>query len=207
LLGRKALVCEGLTELGLCIALDNWWAVDQGRDSFSLLGLVLVYGEGASSAARARDLASLGYQVAILGDSDTPLHPGTPELKTRGVEVVLWDGGVAIEARAALDLPWSGVLELLRYVADERGEAPVRQAIGSKTGPATRIPEARFESWPDSPVLRKAIGSAAKSGKWLKSREGGVRLGEITVRHITSIAESDLAAKLAQVREWADRDV
>jgi hypothetical protein len=206
LLGRRVLVCEGLTELGFCAALDDWWAGRERRDSFSLLGVVRVHGDGAASAVRARDLASLGYRVALLGDSDTPFHPGAPELQALGIEVILWQGGVAIEKRAALDLPWSAVLEVVRYAADDKGEGAVRAGIGSKAGAAVPSHLAAIENWTDSRELRGAIAAATKSGKWLKNRDAGYRLGEITARNLAAIPESDLARKLESLRAWTDGD-
>ncbi|MGQ0679830.1 MAG: ATP-dependent nuclease [Actinomycetota bacterium] len=69
LLGRRVIVCEGPTEVGLCRALDRLWT-SQRNEPPAELGIVLVPGGGSQAAARAQALASLGYSTALLGDSD-----------------------------------------------------------------------------------------------------------------------------------------
>jgi hypothetical protein len=145
--------------------------------------------------------------VALLGDSDTPFHPDAPELQALGIEVILWQDSVAIEKRAILDLPWPAVLQIVRYAADDKGEDAVRAGIGSKAGGAAPPTTVGIENWNDSPELRRAIATAAKSGRWLKSKAAGYRLGDVTASSLASIPASDLARKLDCLRAWADRDV
>ncbi len=74
LLGRKVIVCEGKTEVGVCRAFDQFWSETQGKEGFAYLGVVPVEGGGATVAPqRAVDIRKLGYSICFLGDSDREL--------------------------------------------------------------------------------------------------------------------------------------
>ncbi|HPN99342.1 MAG TPA: hypothetical protein PK879_01415, partial [Opitutaceae bacterium] len=63
-------------------------------------------GGGKEAGKITKAFADLGYDVALLGDSDEPQTPDRAVLEAAGAKVVLWDEGMALEQRIALDLPW-----------------------------------------------------------------------------------------------------
>jgi len=68
LLGRKVIVCEGKTEVGICRALDEYWCQQDGKP-FACRGVVPVEGGGTSAPSVSLHIVQLGYEVAFLGDS------------------------------------------------------------------------------------------------------------------------------------------
>jgi hypothetical protein len=63
-----------------------------------------------------------------------------------------------------------------------------------------------FHGWQDSQELRNAIGQAAKAktAGWFKRIGSGERLGEVVCRYIERIPATDLAQKMADLRQWID---
>ena len=119
LLAEKIIVCEGKTDLASAV---RW--IERGiprmRAIDGVSGVVPTVGESSGSAAprNAKDLASLGYRTAYLGDSDVPINPDETELKAAGVRVIQWAENCAIEQRLCLDLPWSALQELVNLAAN-----------------------------------------------------------------------------------------
>jgi putative ATP-dependent endonuclease of OLD family len=213
-LARKILVCEGKTELGLGRRLDEWWT-EEGT-SFSYCGVALVDGGGAAAPAVAAALASLDYDVALLGDSDQPLKPSEIELTAAGVELIQWDGGMALEERIAQDLPWAGVAEMIKFATEEYGEQSVTDAVTCRLGDSPSNLSGSPEGWLDSgiaeTVLRTAVGRAAKEHKvvnrrgWFKRVDLAEGLGDIVVRYHDRLAATDLGRKIAALKTWSQSD-
>lgn len=205
LLARRILVCEGKTEVGLCMELDRWWARAEEYEPFAFQGVVPVLGDGASAAKRAVSLADLGYDVAFLGDSDAPITPDAEAMRAKGIAVHLWDDNCCIEQRLAKDLPWPGVVEMIALAIQERGEQSVLDTIRARLG-AHPLPTGVPGAWPESEPLRAAIGAAANSAKWFKNISLGKALGRIACPHLATVPASDLGQKLAAIRAWVARD-
>ena len=212
-LAHKVLVCEGRTELGFCRGLDQHWA--QSASSFGLLGVAQADGGGTQAPQIAQAFAQLGYDVALLGDSDKPLKPDEPALTSAGVRVLLWEGGVSLEERVMLDLPWEGVAALVDLAMSQWGEQSVRDAIGSRLGHAVAPLNGAPADWPNQiseGKLRKAVGLAAKEagvGKgrgWFKRIDVAEELAASVLRHLDAIPGTDLHHKISALREWAHGD-
>jgi len=212
--GRKVLVCEGKTELGLCRELDEWWSA--AGPSFALSGVALADGGGSDAPSRATALADLGYEVALLADSDCDLTPSPQELAAAGVLVIQWAGACSTEERLALDLPWAGLTELLALAAEHRSALSVRDAVAARLGcGGTGLP-VEPSDWRDSGFaeldIRRAIGAAAKKQKngkrdgWFKTVYLGEELGRIVVSHHAELACTDSAVKVGLLRSWAHAD-
>lgn len=205
LLGRKVIVCEGKTEFGICRALDECWC-QQDAKPFACRGVVLVEGGGTAAPQISLDIALLGYEVAFLGDSDTnDSNDRDKRLEKSGILVLTWKDRFATEERIIQDLPWAGVIALLKLVADLHGEESVRDAI------AERLKRKSTElgpivNWTDIPEHRQAIGSTAKAKQnaWFKRIDLGEDLGRIIVQHIPSIPDSDLAQKIQSLKDWIE---
>ena len=216
LLGRKILVVEGQTELGLCRYFDRRWASADG--SFAYKGVALCLGGGQEAPSRAIALRSLGYEVAYLGDSDDPsLSPTPAEIREAGIEVFVWSGDLALEERLALDLPWEGVVEMLQLAAEARTEIGIRDSIAHQLGLPAAALSLPFETWcsadaPGEAPLRDAVGWVAKGrGKgnkeaWFKSVPLGDRLGEVLARYVPQLAATDVGRKLSGLRAWTRLD-
>ncbi len=74
-LAQRVLVGEGRTEFGLLRGLDAWWSLKE-EDSFALRGVIAIDGGGNTTApVIAEHLLDLGYDVALLLDTDEPSPP------------------------------------------------------------------------------------------------------------------------------------
>lgn len=207
LLGRKLIVCEGKTEMGICRALDRWWS-SADLEQFGYLGVVPVDGGGNTQAPqRAMQLRTLGYTVLYLGDSDAPMSPDAATLRAAGIQVILWANNMAIEERIAADLPWDGMKDVVTYAAGLYGRQSVDSAIASRLGAA--VPGGDIAGWQETPQLRAAIGLAAKSANgngWFKKIELAEGLGDVVCRRIPDVPGTDLATKVAELRQWIDQE-
>ena len=206
-LARKVIVCEGKTEIGFCRALDAWWS-DEGH-SFAYVGAALADGQGNTKGpAAAVGFASLGYRTTFFGDSDEPLNPDETSLNDSGIYTVIWAGGVSIEERIALDLPWDGFVAMACLVIDEYGEDHVK----AKLAPLFECQPINVPVDPDGwrtllsgeASVRKGFAKAAnaKKAQWFKRVDRAEKLGEIVIRHWGSIAEKPLGAGIEQLKGW-----
>jgi len=204
LLGRKVIVCEGKTEVGVCRAFDRFRTETQGKEAFAYLGVVPVEGDGANAPQRAVDIRTLGYSVCFLGDSDRELAPEPAAMQAEGINVLIWADRLSIEERIARDLPWEGVLEVVALAFEEPGEQSVRGAVGQRLSANAALIQDDFRAWQDSQELRNAIGHAAKTAGWFKRIGSGERLGEVLCRYIERIPATDLAQKTGELQRWID---
>ena len=206
LLGRRVIVGEGSTEVGLCRALDRAWADGHGAPPAEV-GIVLVPGNGAQQAAgRARALAELGYTTALLADSDVALDPSEEELTEAGVRVIQWDGSVCTEERVALDVPWDALAAMLGLAAelvDPGAPQTVLDAVAHRLGadPGTGLDEWAGGIAEDD--IRRAVGATAKAKTWFKRTNLGEALGGIIVDALPGMGGTDLREKLDALAEWA----
>lgn len=191
LLARKVIVAEGATEEGLCLALDDAWTEETGV-SFGYRGVSVVDGGGSSQPAElAGHLVALGYDVALLIDSDARAKEGKAAMAT----VLAWPGGVSTEQRLAADLPIPALKEMavMATTSAKKGARSVRDAIADNLQVArSELAEDAPEAWVDvvdTTKFRAALGTVAKQEKhaWFKSREQGAFLGRLITKHWTSI--------------------
>lgn len=221
-LAKKVIVCEGLTEIGLCRALENYWTKQCNRQSFALKGIALANGSGSEASNRALHFSQTGYNVSLLIDSDDPLNQELQlNLLNQGVKVIRWDGGCSIEERISSDLPFEGLRKMLHSAISSKLEkysektqeekeavyTSIRQAINSKLGLGNNQPKqiSKLEDWLDFTTeekLRKAIGLAAKKNGWFKRIDFGEQLGEIVVLFLPEIPGTDLFEKIEELGKW-----
>ncbi len=231
LLAHKVIICEGKTEIGLCKALDKWWpnVKVEGRDKyrpFAYLGVAAALGDGnatKNTPKTARAFADLGYDAAIIADTDDPLK--WDGVSSKGIRIIEWGpnqqtgNGTCIEVRICLDLPPEGLVEVLELavkIAEDRGSkrpaTSVRDSVAHwarSTSPKRPLPEDDYEAWwdlLDENVLRDAVGKAAHKNTWFKRIDRGEKLGEIVVKYLHQIPDRDLARKIRMLREWVDKD-
>lgn len=207
-LAPKIVVCEGATEVGFLRGLDDHWVAVENKDSFAYRGVSLFDASGASKIKEiAETLKALGYDVAVLADSDEPVQfsdQHAQELRNAGIVVAKWDGALSIEERVFADLPWAGVMasfaaaraiwhedaRLLDQVQTQFGEGFDRDVAG----------------WVETPQLRTALGKAAKASEWFKRQSWGREWAAAISGHLgdNAISESDLVRQLASLRGWID---
>jgi hypothetical protein len=210
-LARKVLVCEGRTELGFCRGLDLQWG--KTGPSFGLAGVGLADGGGTQAPKVGQAFAQLGYSVALLGDSDKPLQPDESVLTSAGVHVLLWDDGISLEQRIALDLPWTGVAAVVELAMNNWGDQSVRDAIWTRISRNGDRLNGSPADWPQQipeQPLRNAIGLAAKEASngrgWFKRVDLAEELAVIVLQHRDAIRDTDLGRKIATLQEWAHGD-
>jgi hypothetical protein len=213
LFGRKLVVCEGATEVGLCRGLEKYWAAANGGVSPANLGLVLIDGCGCTQApGRALALKKIGYDVIVLADSDQPLKPDETVLKAAGVEPFLWSGGLSTEERLAHDLPSTVLQELIDAAVTEFGDdlvvSHVVSCCATSPKPSGVVVAAWISGATDEGVVRRAIGRAAKTGTtdsgkgWFKNVSFGERLGEITGRALPGMSGTPTFDLLSRLMQW-----
>jgi hypothetical protein len=210
-LGRRVVVCEGQTELGVIRAMDYWWSSAKGLAPFALTGTVPTAGRdggGSHSPLHANQFRELGVAVAYLGDSDRAITPTADELRAVGVTVFLWDGACATEQRVALDLPWAGVMELVHLAAKLKKVelASIADAVRQQVAGHPQL-DVSPDRWPEvaaDETLRRAIGVAANVGGWFKGETKGKHLGTLIAKYIDDIATTPLGLTLGKLRTWVD---
>ena len=204
LLARKVIVVEGATEVGFCHALDEAWAAETGA-SFGYRGVAVVDGMGGTQPAEiAGHLAALGYEVALLIDSDAKAKVG----KAQGATVLAWPDGLCTEQRLAADLPEPAITQMA-VVADERGGRGVRDALADQLKVSrSALNEGDPASWISAAgvgAFRTAFGDVAKKKNqaWFKSREQGAFLGRLVAEHWSAIANTSTHEVLGKLMAFA----
>ncbi|HET6252981.1 MAG TPA: AAA family ATPase [Puia sp.] len=173
-LGRKIVVCEGATEIGLLRAYDVY-RFDERNPPVWTLSTAYFDACGGSNVKRdAVKLSSLGYLVAAFMDNDsgsTLLQADLDELNESHVHLCQWEAGKATEHQLFHELPWEQVPAVLRKIADHHDTVELATIIDS----ITKWPSVRslnlstdMDSWTESPNLRLAIGEAAHARAWIK---------------------------------------
>lgn len=204
LLARKVIVAEGATEVGLCQALDEAWTAETGA-SFGYRGVVVVDGLGGTQPAEiSGHLASLGYEVGLLIDSDAKAKVN----RAVGAQVFAWPQGLCTEQCLANDLPEAAIAQMA-VVADERGGRSVREALADQLGAArSLLKEGDPTSWIAAKgvdAFRKAFGELAKKKNqaWFKTRDQGVLLGRLITEHWTAIPNTPTHDVIGRLRGFA----
>ncbi|UES44299.1 ATP-dependent nuclease [Roseibium aggregatum] len=208
-LAPKVIVCEGATEVGFLRGLDDHWVANEGMESFAYRGIALFDANGASKIQEiAENLKALGYDVAVLADSDERVQfsdAHANDLRNAGILVAKWDGALSIEERVFADLPWAGVMasfEAGRAIVND--DARLLSQIQTQFGQGF---DRNIAAWVETPELRTALGRAAKVGEWFKRQSRGQDWAEAISGHLgdDAIRDSDLVRQLTSLRDWIDR--
>jgi len=211
LLAKKVIVCEGNTEYGLCQILDRP-PLNSGESFLAYLGVVPVIptdGGGRTNSPKvAEAFRTLGYAVAYFGDADEPLNPSEEQLKSLGIEVVLWANDYKTEQRVFFDLPWVGVLELCEEVIKLRGSTQsVIDTVVSVNNLSERSSSTNLEQWlgqfSQDEARQYLVKVAASAKPWFKSIEMSEKLARIVLKHVSAVPASDLSIKLNKLKSWA----
>ena len=205
-LSHKVVVCEGKTEQGLCKAMDCHWSTAHGTESFAYAGVAVVFGEGSNAVDKAKKWAKLGYEVALLGDSDKDTSAKDAQACKEGVKIIRWQDGLAVEKRICRDLPESALVEIVRIAVCLNDEEKVWHALERRKLKRVPLTDSCIETWGRQgrtlDDIRNALGGVAGAQGWFKTIEGAEQLGNIVARHLTSIPKADLTLKLEKLRAW-----
>ncbi len=208
-LARKVLVCEGKTECGLVRGLDDCWVNEANQDSFALLGIAIVDGGGKDKAPQvANALLSLGYDVALLLDSDKPPNAeALAQARQGGAVIIQWAGKHSTEERMFSDLPWPAIEKLISLAVESKGEQSVVDCINNRQSGE----QMKFADWSsllleknDSSDFRILLGATAKAYGWYKDISWGERLAKITYAALADIKCKPLSDGISQLRRWVD---
>lgn len=208
MLGRKLLVCEGATEVGLCRGLEaSWGNANEGRHP-THQGFVTIDGKGRTVAPGiALELKRVGYEVAVFADSDEPLEPDSNDLNSQGVSVFQWTEGMSTEERLVRDLPLTSIQGLLDGAYQEIDSESVLGQVGNFCGINNLVTRGtNFSNWLGTDLTaeqaREALGKAAKKYKWFKNVTLGITLGEIVADALPTIPNSPTAVTIDNLMKW-----
>ncbi len=208
LLAKRVIVAEGRTEVGYVRAMASHWNSVRGTP-IAHLGTTVMDGSGQQAASRSIGLARLGYQTALLVDSDIALNPPPAIVLEAGVRVIQWADSVSIEERIALDFPEKELKRLVQLAIEltEDQEAvlsSISAQLSSSVDPLT-TPDVMECVSPETPIdkIREAIGKAAKKKRWFKSIEKGQCLGELVGELLPQMIESDTVAKTTELEAFS----
>jgi len=208
-LAQRILVGEGRTEQGLLRGLDSWWS-QKGKDSFALRGVIAIDGGGIPEALNiAEHLLDLGYEVALLLDTDkAPPEDQIACVQTKGGTIFKWQDTSSTEERIFLDVPWETVFALVKLAEKNVGSDSVRAQINNacKARSLSEITDLVFPNSLDTNNFRRALGMAAKNDRraWFKDITRGERLAEIVAPCLDKIPEKPLGKIITNLRQWID---
>lgn len=208
LLARRVIVAEGKTEIGYVRALATLWNERQGVP-LTYIGTTTTDGGGSQAASRAVGFAKLGYETALLVDSDTKLKPTEDEILEAGARLIQWDGGVSIEERIVLDLP-AAALETFVVLAGEvtEDQNAVLNSISDRLPDhAPKLESTDPLSWVSDEIpldeVRQAVGKAANRKKWFKDIDRGERLGHLVISLLDQMTDTDTSRKTDALERFA----
>ncbi|WP_193370084.1 ATP-dependent nuclease [Pelagibius marinus] len=212
-LARRVLVGEGRTEAGLLRGLDSWWT-DNGKPSCAYQGAVIIHGDGKDSGPDiAESLLDLGYQAALLLDSDEAPNPQTLDrVRSKGGKIVQWEGDVSTEGRLFADLKWEAVREVMDYLTSELGEDAIRAHINNVLAESQSPPlgDLTFPAALDTKAFRQTLAAAAvakkgqKRASWIKDLGRAEAIGYMIGADLGATAGTPFAAGITKLRQWID---
>lgn len=215
-LAKKIIICEGATEVGFLRGYDNYRTAETQR-SFAYFGAALLDAKGANKIKNlAKLFQALGYSVAIIADTDAPTelsYSDIQELTDIGIHACTWAGECSLEERVMLDLPWSSVLESVKFARDQL-DKPVNEQIKQLSIGISLSGHA--DNWEDSVELRRALGQAAKESikkdskknPWFKNMTDAELWFDLIVPAFNkeTFKKSDLAIKLTNLLSWIENE-
>ncbi len=217
LLGRRILVAEGATEVGVLRVLLRHWdeqRLNQGQHGSAAMGTVFVNGGGGAQAVqRATDFQMLGYPTCMLLDNDDrAIDAAVEQSKAKGIAVHRWSQNYDIEHEIIGSLPLAGIQEAVDLAVEIRGEQSVAAAVGAKLRIA-KLTGSQVAAWQqqagaDELVLRSAIADAAviKKKEWFKRQDRGEELAGVVIAHLTELADTHLMTVFDGLRAFAYAD-
>ena len=195
--------------MGLLRSLEQRVAQPKYRAPLAWRATAIIEGGGSNAPARARDLASLGYETLLFADSDRDLDPGPDSLRQSGVTVIMWDESVSTEERICRDAPLAALQGIIDLAATIKSASDVRTLVSSKLPRSASLESLDIQSWMHDGFtieeIRLAVASAAMAGErpWFKRIDTAEELGHVLASHWDQMIDSDLSRKIEEIYTWA----
>jgi putative ATP-dependent endonuclease of the OLD family len=213
-LSRRAVVCEGKTEVGIARHLIRYWDGERivaGQPTHAALGACLVDGVGRTAPTRAGVFQDLGIPALLFCDNDDPaIDADVAAVSARGVSVVRWQPGNSTEAEIALTLETEQLRDVLLLAAELNAADQVRDAVVQRLSriapPGDLDPGAWTEAGHSLDEIRSAVAEAAKKKEWFKREDKGEALGNFITERWDHFALTDVGNRLAELRAFLYED-
>ena len=203
LLGRRIIVCEGATEVGILRALDDWLLGQDDECRMVSTGTFPVQaGGGTLMFGHALLLKDAGFDTCIFMDSDIEEYESKKaDAEEKGIPVFSWKPGNKTETAMISDAPDASIKDLLGKIIDRYGEDSVTQRFENE---GASLHDVLISEKIDEDT-RSHISAAStwKGGGWFKSIEGGTIIGSSILGHYDDLKKnSDAKTILDQLRKW-----
>jgi putative ATP-dependent endonuclease of the OLD family len=193
---KKIIVCEGLTEIGICRALNNF-RIMNGQNNLAVLGVALADGTGSNFKKYCENFKASGYDVCAFCDSDDmAINKKKKGLLDLGIKIVDCDENKSIEQQLFNDLPWDEVKELLKYAISEKSEQSILMATGKSS-----LNELILN---DNTMVRDLMGIKAKEMDWFKRIDHGQIIGKIWFNSLSSLGQKTLKDQFEKLTNWVN---
>ncbi|MEJ7682587.1 MAG: AAA family ATPase [Segetibacter sp.] len=209
---HKVIVCEGVTEIGICRALNKYRIEKLGRENAAFLGVRYADGTGRELTNYTKGFNKATFPVCLFCDSDDlEINKEKQEMLSAGIKIIDWKDGDCLEVALVKYLPLRLINPLMKLATDlKSAENPglverdiiqgILDAVKARLG--RQLPEMKAEN--DSVELRTAIGKAASKGAWFKSQTKGEVLGDFLFNHFEEIEDNILKQGLIELSKWID---
>ena len=194
------MVCEGLTEIGVCRSINKHRIKDGNASS---KGVRFANGGGTNQIEYAKGFLNAGYNVCLFCDSDVEkTNNEKDELIKCGIIIVDSNKGNSIEKQLFEDLPWAGINELISYRIKKKEETSVVNSVKSKY-------KGEFPSeWKssDNKEMRTALyeASVVKKNEWFKTIESGEFIGNVCGKYLDQMDGKKMKQQLDELSKWID---
>ena len=211
LYANKLLICEGLTEIGICRSI-NKHRISQNKVSAAVSGIRLVDGTGSNFVEYCKSFKKLGFIVCAFCDSDdSGINVKKDELRTLGITIIDCETNNSVERQIFTDLPWDGVKELLNYRIEEKDSENVKVSIQNQyIGDLPKDWDTK-----DTSVIRDTIAKASifkkqkNNGKedeksWFKRVDHGIFLGSVLIKYLDQMDGKKIKEQIESLSNWMD---
>ena len=209
LLARKVLVTEGQTELGLLLALREFWPVAHNDIPVEQLSAAIADGNGSQAASIALSLHALGYSVALYRDSDIALRTDVlANLASKSIQIIEYGSDLKTEEAIFQSASSDNVQRILDFARLERGDDSINSNIQnhftSLTLDTIRKPFSTWETeYPgNEEELSKGLAEVADLKKWFKDQRVGRGLGPIVWDIANDAKGQPLELTLSAIETW-----
>lgn len=210
LLGRRIIVCEGATEYGIMLEIEEYWQ-NNGMDNFAYLGVVLIDGHGSTFEKLTLDLNSLGYGVCALLDADTKNYAEKKKkLIDNGISVFDWIDPVSIEESICNSITIDSLDEYVKLAATLNGKQFSDLLSSIKANLIKNELDSNIQhlkKWIEAGThevdLKKVVGEVSKKKEWFKSISKGQSLGKFYINYLAGKSEElNINKAINSLKNW-----
>lgn len=209
-LARRIVVTEGKTEFGLLLGmLENWdeSAVASNGTTSAANGVAITDGDGSNAPSRAKVLAELCYEVALVMDNDVrEIDKKVTDAVAKGAQLFRCQLNNAIEDDLVADLQSGELTGLLQVAVENRvDESTVKSDLLNAAELEPRITSLDVANWIAIDGLtidqsRALIARSAKKSKWFKSVGAGRALSVFVITNAAILDATSFGMHLSSVR-------